>query len=75
MTSQTGKQIITIYIFPYTIYTYTYYSRSKGNHTMKFGNLTRETTFLKNHTQNVVKKLVTAPFTKIKIERMSGSTV
>ena len=39
-------------------------SRSKGNQTMKFGQLTWETFFLKNHTQNVVEKLVQDPFLK-----------
>ena len=31
---------------------------------MKFGQLTRETFFLKNHTQNVIEKLVPDPFLK-----------
>ena len=43
-------------------------SRSRGNQTMKFGQLIdydmREIFFLKNHTQNVVEKLVPDPFLK-----------
>ena len=45
MTSQSGKQTIAIHILPNM-------SRSKGNQTMKFGQLI-ETFFLKNHTQIV----------------------
>ena len=37
MTSQTRQQIVTIYIF--NIYIYIYSSGSKGNQTMKFGQL------------------------------------
>ena len=54
ITSQPGKQTIAIHILPYM-------SRSKDNQTMKFG---RETFFLKNHTQNLVDKLVPEPFLK-----------
>ena len=51
-------------------------SRSKDNHTMKFGQLVEYNMifFLKNHTQNVEEKLVPDPFIKIKIEHISGST-
>ena len=60
MTSQTGLQIITIHIFPII-------SRSKGNQTMKFGHLIEHNMrniFLKNHTQNVLGKLVPDSFIK-----------
>ena len=56
------KQIITAHILPII-------SRSKGNQTMKFGQLIEYNIFfniffLKNHTQNVVRKLVPDPFIK-----------
>ena len=54
MTSQPGKQTI-------AIHTFVSISRSKNNQTMKFDQLV-ETLFLKNHTQNVVDKLVPDPF-------------
>ena len=58
MTSQPCWQTIVIHIFPNI-------SRSKGNHTMEFGqNVTRKTCFLKNHTENVVEKLVLGSFLK-----------
>ena len=60
MTSQTGQQIITIHILSII-------SRIRGNQTMKFGNLIEynwEILFLKNHTQNVVEKLVSDPSIK-----------
>ena len=59
MTSQTGRQIITIHML-YNIY------RSKGNQIMKFGQLKicSEHFSLKNHTQNVVEKLVPDHFRK-----------
>ena len=61
MTSQTtGKQKITTHIFPNI-------SRSKGNLAMKFGQLTeytREIFFLRNHTQNVLEKLILDPLIK-----------
>ena len=53
-------------------------SRSKGNPTMVFGQLidmTWEIFFLKNHTQNLVEKLVPDPFLKNQIEQISGSMV
>ena len=53
MTLQPGKQTIATHILPNI-------SRSKGNETMKFGHLI-EIFFLKNHTQNVVLKLVLDP--------------
>ena len=73
MTSETGPQIIIIYIMANI-------SRSKGKQTMKFGqlieyNMRNIFPILKNLTQNVVKKLVTDPFKKFKIEDISGSTV
>ena len=55
MTSQPGKHNCNTYI--------TQYLKSKGNHTMKLGQLI-ETFFLKNHAQNVVEKLFTDPFLK-----------
>ena len=58
MTSQPGKQTISIHIL-------TNMSRTKGNHTMKFGQLIEHkmsTFFLKNHTQNVVEILFPDPF-------------
>ena len=57
MTSQPGKQLIAIHILPII-------SRSKGNETM---NITWETFFLKNHTQNVEEKLFPDPFLKNQI--------
>ena len=52
MTSQPGKQTI-------AIHTLSNISRIKDNQAMKFGQLIEydmKNTFLKNHTQNVVKK-------------------
>ena len=59
MMSQTGHQINTIHILPNI-------SRSKGNQTTKFGQLIEYNMifFLKNHTQNMVEKLVPDPFVK-----------
>ena len=62
MTSQTGKQIITIYVLLNIL-------RSKGNQITKFDQLIDtnwETLFLKNDTQNKVEKLVPDPFIKNK---------
>ena len=39
-------------------------SRSKGNQTIKFAQLSYAKLMLKNHAQNVVKKLVPDPFLK-----------
>ena len=52
MTSQTRQQIVTVHLLSNI-------SISKGNQTMKFGQLREYTTifFLKNRTQNVVEKL------------------
>ena len=54
MTSQTGQQIITIYILPNIL-------RSKGNQTVKFGQLigynVRKKIF-KNHAENGTRRLV-----------------
>ena len=53
-------------------------SKSKGNQTMKFGQLidyNMRNIFLKNHTQNVVEKLVPDHFWNIKNEHISGSIV
>ena len=58
MTLQSGQQIIVIHILRSI-------SRSKDNQTMKFGHLIEYNVrdiFKKNHTQNVVKKLVPDPF-------------
>ena len=66
MTLQPGKQAIAINILPNI-------SRSKGNRTMKFGQFIEynvEIFFLKNHTQHLVEKLVTDPFS----EKLKTST-
>ena len=57
MTSQPGKQTISIQILPNI-------SRNKGNQTMKSGQLIEyeEGFFLENHTKNVVEKLFPDPF-------------
>ena len=61
MISQTRQEIITIHIMPNI-------SRSKGNQIMKFGQLKEYNTtsiiFLKNHTKNVMEKIVPDPFIK-----------
>ena len=57
MTSQHWKQTTAIHM--------SNISRSKGNQTIKFGQLIKynmRNTFLKNHTQNVVEKLFPDPF-------------
>ena len=54
MSSQTGKQKITIYIWLNI-------SRGKGNQVVKFGQLKYN---MKNHTQTVEEKLVPDPFLK-----------
>ena len=51
MTSQTGKQIITIKLLPNV-------SRNKLNQVMKFSQLTENNMTDQNDTQNVVEKLV-----------------
>ena len=51
MTSQTGKQIITIKLLPDV-------SRNKLNQVMKFSQLTENNMTDQNDTQNVVEKLV-----------------
>ena len=60
MTSSSGKQIITIHMLSSI-------SRSKGSQTMKCGQSIeiRNISRLKNHTQNVLEKLVSDPFLKI----------
>ena len=66
MTLQPGKQAIAIHILPNI-------SRSKSNRTMKFGQFIEynvEIFFLKNHTQRLVEKLVTDPFS----EKLKTST-
>ena len=58
MTSQPGKQTIAIHMFPNI-------SRSKGNQTMRFGQLIEfnvRKIFLKNHAQNMMEKLALDPF-------------
>ena len=58
--SQPGKLIIAIHILPNI-------SKSKGNQTIKFGQLIEykmTDIFLKNQTQNVVEELSTDPFPK-----------
>ena len=68
MTSQTEQQITAVHILLNI-------SRSKGNQTMKLGGLieySMKIFSLKNHTQNVVEKLVPDPFI---IEHMPRSTL
>ena len=60
MTSQPGKQTITMHIFPNI-------SISKNNQAIKFGQLieyTMRNIFLNNHTPDVVEKLFPNPFLK-----------
>ena len=59
MTSQPGKQTITIHILGNI-------SKSKNNQTMKFGQLI-ETFLLRNHTQNVVEKYFISKKSKFSI--------
>ena len=57
MTSQPGKQAIAMHILPNIL-------RRKYSQAMKLGQLTEhtwETFFLKNHTQNLVEKLLPDP--------------
>ena len=72
MTSQPGKRTIAIHILPKN-------SRSKGNQTMKVGQVIEykmtNIFFLKNHTQHVVEKLYGSLFQNIKIEHISGLTL
>ena len=64
MTSQPGKKGIALHILPNI-------SKSKCNHTIKFGQLIEyNMRNLKNYTQNVVEKLFPDPF-----EHISGSIV
>ena len=63
MMSQPGQQTIVIHIFPNI-------SRSEANQTIKFGQLIEfnmKNIFLKNHTQNVMEKLVPDPSGKLKL--------
>ena len=62
MTAQIGNQVITLHIFPNIL-------KSKGNQTMKFGQLIDYSMrkvffFSKSHTQNMLEKLVPDPFLK-----------
>ena len=58
MSSQTGLQIIITHILPNI-------SRSKVDKTMKFGQLIEYNIFfLRNHTQNLMEKLLPDPFIK-----------
>ena len=61
MTSQTVQQIISIHMLPNI-------SRSKSNQNMKFSEFIEHNRniFLKNHTQNLLEKLVRDPFIKKK---------
>ena len=72
MTSQPGKRTIAIHILPNN-------SRSKGNQTMKVGQVIEykmtNIFFLKNHTQHVVEKLCGSLFQNIEIEHISGLTL
>ena len=80
MTSQTGKQTIAIYIAQHLkkqgrLILYDVLARSKGNQTMKFGqliNVTQKHFLLENDTHNVIEKLFPDPFQKVKIEYISG---
>ena len=63
MTSQPGTQVIAVHILPKI-------SRSKGNQTMKYGQLTEHNMrniFFENHSQNVMEKLFPDPFLKNQI--------
>ena len=63
MTSQPGTQVIAVHILPKI-------SRSKGNQTMQYGQLTEcnmRNIFLENHSQNVMEKLFQDPFLKNQI--------
>ena len=55
MTSQPGLQVIAIHILPNI-------SQSKGNRTMKFGELTKEIFFFKNYVENEAGRLVSDLF-------------
>ena len=55
MTSQPGLQVIAIHILPNI-------SQSKGNRTMKFGELTKEIFFFKNYAENEAGRLVSGLF-------------
>ena len=71
MTSKPVSQTIAICVL-------TDISRTKGNQTTKFGQLTEynmKTIFLKSHTENVAEKLFSDSFLKNKIELDSGSIV
>ena len=60
VTSKLGYQTTVIHILPNI-------SRSKGNQTIKFGQLIEcnmRKVFLENHTKNVVDKLVPEPYLK-----------
>ena len=60
MLTLTGQPMIAIHLLPKT-------ARGKSSQTIKFcqlQNITQEIFFLKNRTQNVVKKLVPDPFIK-----------
>ena len=63
MTSQSGKQVIAIHILPNIL-------RSKGNETMKFGQLVK---YNLRNIFNVVEKLFPDPFLQNKMEYISGS--
>ena len=69
--SQAGQQIITVHILPNI-------SRSEDNHVIKFGQLIEynmRNIFMKNHTQNMMEKLVPDTFIKMKIEHTSGLAI
>ena len=71
MMSQPGKQRIAIHILPNI-------SRSKDNQAIKFGQLIEynmKNILLKNHTQNMLERLFSDSYLKIKIEHISGSIV
>ena len=63
MPSQVGQQIITKHMRSNIL-------RGKGNQTIKI-----EIFFLKNHTQNVMERLVSEPFKKLKTDHIFGSTI
>ena len=71
MTLQSSKQIVAIHILPNI-------SRSKGNETMKSGQLIEynmRNIFLENSFTKVVEKLFPDPFLNIEIDYIFGSIV
>ena len=59
MTSQSGYQTVAVHILPDI-------SRSKGNQTMKFGQVTKETFFFENRAKNEGGRLIPDVFSFFK---------